>query len=645
MWNERPSKKAIGAIIVAVTLVALAILWDWNWFRGPVEHLVSSRTGREFHIDGRLDVDLGRRSVIRLERVRFANPSWAKRPEMLEVDLAEFSIRVWPLLRREVVIPHVRLEAPVIDLEMGQKRERNWVLGPSGDGSSGKIPQIGTLTVNRGVLYYEDSLSDTSLRVNVATEPGKDSEALAFTVSGAYRKLPVEADGRGGELLSLTDSKIAYPLRAKFRVGDTHGNVKGTVTGLVAFSAADLRLQVSGNSLSESYKLMKVALPPTPPYQIEGRLIREGEYWRFHDFKGEVGDSDLGGDVDLTFVDQRANLTARLTSKQLDLDDLGGLVGAPPQTGEDETASAAQQKVAAEKKASPRLLPDEPYKLDRLRAMDADIKFAGESIRNHKLPIEDVRFHAKLDDGVLNIEELDVGLAGGQVAGGLVIDARNPQLDVASRLEFRSLQLDKLFPRSELMRTSAGTIGGRADLKGQGNTIADIAATSDGRFGLAMREGRVSNMLLELVGLDGGEIVRFLFRGDKTVKLRCAVADFDVNGGVMHAKSAVVDTTDTNILVQGQADLRNETLDFTLQPLPKDFSLLSLRSPLHIKGRLKDPDLSLDRQALVKTGAAALLGALVAPVAALIPLIETGPGKNADCGQLVAAVEGAPRRS
>lgn len=645
MWRKRPSKTAIAAIVAGAGLVALAIVFDWNWFRGPVEYLVSSRTGREFHIDGNLDVDLGRRSVIRLEKVRFANPKWAKRPEMLQVELAELSIRAWPLLRGRIVLPHVRLDAPVIALEMGPKRERNWVLGPSGDGSSGIVPTIGTLTVNRGVLHYDDPLSDTSLRVNVATQGGNEREALAFTVKGSYRNLPVEANGRGGALLSLTDSDTAYPLRATFQVGDTKGKAAGTVTGLVAFNAANMHLEVSGNSLSESYKLMKVTLPPTPPYRIAGRLLRDGEFWRFHDFDGQVGDSDLEGNVDLTFVDQRAQLSARLTSRQLDLDDLGGLVGAPPQTGADETASAAQQRVAAEAKAKPRLLPDSPYRLDRLRAMDADIRFTGESIRNRRLPIDDLRFHAKLDDGVLLIDELDVGVAGGQVAGGLTIDARQQQLDVASRLEFRSLQLDKLFPRSELMRTSAGTIGGRAHLRGQGNSIADIAATSDGSLGLAMREGRVSNMLLELVGLDGGEIVKFLFRGDKTVKLRCAVADFDVNGGVMHAKSAVVDTTDTNILVQGQADLRNETLDFTLQPLPKDFSLLSLRSPLHINGSMKDPSFALDRRALVRTGAAALLGALVAPVAALIPLIETGPGKNADCGQLVAAIEGAPRRS
>jgi hypothetical protein len=64
-----------------------------------------------------------------------------------------------------------------------------------------------------------------------------------------------------------------------------------------------------------------------------------------------------------------------------------------------------------------------------------------------------------------------------------------------------------------------------------------------------------------------------------------------------------------------------------------------LRSPIHIKGSLKDPEVQLDEKAIMKGGFAGILAALATPIAALIPLIETGEGKNADCEQLVAAVE------
>ena len=44
-----------------------------------------------------------------------------------------------------------------------------------------------------------------------------------------------------------------------------------------------------------------------------------------------------------------------------------------------------------------------------------------------------------------------------------------------------------------------------------------------------------------------------------------------------------------------------------------------------------------DRKA-ARTGAAVLLGTLLTPLAAIIPLIETGPGKDSDCGELIASI-------
>jgi len=143
--------------------------------------------------------------------------------------------------------------------------------------------------------------------------------------------------------------------------------------------------------------------------------------------------------------------------------------------------------------------------------------------------------------------------------------------------------------------------------------------------------------LLEVVGIDGGEIIKYLLGGDRNATIRCAVADFKVTDGVMKTNVFVFDTTDTNITGEGVINLQNETLDLRLIPLPKDKSILSIRSPLNAKGSFKNPDFAPDKGALAaRGGAALLLGALVNPLVALIPLIETGPGKNSDCQELIA---------
>lgn len=62
-----------------IAILALILLWDWNWFKGPLERAVQARTGRALQI-GNLDVDLGRTTTVRGDDIRFANASWAKQP-------------------------------------------------------------------------------------------------------------------------------------------------------------------------------------------------------------------------------------------------------------------------------------------------------------------------------------------------------------------------------------------------------------------------------------------------------------------------------------------------------------------------------------------------------------------------------------
>ena len=58
-WRpSRTTRFVLGALGMALLL--LLVFFDWNWFKGPLERAVSSATGREFRIDGDLDVDLGR---------------------------------------------------------------------------------------------------------------------------------------------------------------------------------------------------------------------------------------------------------------------------------------------------------------------------------------------------------------------------------------------------------------------------------------------------------------------------------------------------------------------------------------------------------------------------------------------------------
>jgi hypothetical protein len=162
-----------------------------------------------------------------------------------------------------------------------------------------------------------------------------------------------------------------------------------------------------------------------------------------------------------------------------------------------------------------------------------------------------------------------------------------------------------------------------------------MLGSASGNVALLMGQGQISNLLLEIGGLDGAEILKFLSSGDRNVLLRCAALSFDVNSGLMTSKAVVLDTSDTVVYGDGTVNLANETLDLTLRPYPKDMSILSLRSPLRLGGTFAAPKPGPEAGPLAaRAGLALALGA-INPLLALAATVETGPGKDANCGAIL----------
>ena len=103
----------------------------------------------------------------------------------------------------------------------------------------------------------------------------------------------------------------------------------------------------------------------------------------------------------------------------------------------------------------------------------------------------------------------------------------------------------------------------------------------------------------------------------------------------MQTRQFIVDTDDATLHVDGTINLENEQLDLTLRPDSKGVRIFSLRSPLYVKGTFSDPDVSVDKGVLALRAGGALALAAVAPFAALLPLVNAGPGEQSECAALL----------
>lgn len=194
----------------------------------------------------------------------------------------------------------------------------------------------------------------------------------------------------------------------------------------------------------------------------------------------------------------------------------------------------------------------------------------------------------------------------------------------------------------ELSKTSIGQVNGEADLAGRGNSVRRMLASSSGKVGLVVAGGEISKLMMEKIGLHLWEMLELKVTGDRLVKLRCGVADFDVKEGAMHANALIFDTEITTIIGTGSIDLEQEKLDLTLNQKTKNTSPVALRSPIYIRGTFGKPDVGVDKGRVAARALGAIALGKVNPLLALIPLIDAGPGKDSDCGQLVRDAKALP---
>src|SRR4029434_9884156 len=112
---------------------------------------------------------------------------------------------------------------------------------------------------------------------------------------------------------------------------------------------------------------------------------------------------------------KRPVMKADLVSNMLDFKELAGFIGGTPGTGTSDKASEEHQQLAAADTETERMCPDQRYSLERLRAMDAEVRLRAKRILAPNLPIDDLNAKLSLNDGVLKFEPAVFGVANGRV--------------------------------------------------------------------------------------------------------------------------------------------------------------------------------------------------------------------------------------
>ena len=387
------------------------------------------------------------------------------------------------------------------------------------------------------------------------------------------------------------------------------------------------------------YPLTGVTLPDSPPYSTDGHLtakLREatGATFTYDNFNGKIGSSDIHGDLSFVASKPRPKLTGKLVSNQLLMVDLAPLIGAD--SNDKQKARGGSSKQPADK-----VLPVEEFRTERWRDMDADVEFTGKRIvQSADLPFTDLYTHVVLSDGVLKLEPLRFGVAGGKLDAQINLNGRDTPLQGRAKLTARNFKLKQLFPTFEPMKTSFGELNGDATISGTGNSVARLLGTANGNLKMLINDGAISRSLMEIAGLNVGNYVVGKIFGDKDVKINCAAADFGIKDGLATSRLFVFDTQNAIIYIDGTANFASERLDLKITPESKGFRVFSLRSPLYVRGTFAHPDAGVEAVPLLLRGAGMVaLGVIAGPAAGLLALVAPSGDVPNQCAPLLQQMQ------
>lgn len=679
MTRTRKTFAWIGGIFVLLVVVLVVIIstFDWNRLKPTINSKVSEALHRPFAINGNLAVHWLREEDeggwrawvpwphVIAEDLTLGNPDWLKAPEMASLKQVQLRLSPLALLSQTVAIPRIDLTEPKANLERLADGRANWTFtfdaaDPDAEPSNWKV-DIGAIGFDKGQVKLNDQTLKTRLDVLIdslgkpipfsaivgekeakkAQDKGTVPQDYAFAlkVNGEYHGQKLHGTGKIGGLLALRDASQPFPLQAQVSIADTKVALAGTLTDPLDLGALDLRLKLSGSSLSNLYPLTGVTLPDSPPYSTDGHLsakLREanGATFTYEDFNGKIGKSDIHGSMSFVASKPRPKLTGKLVSNQLLMVDLAPLIGAD---------STAEQKARGSQSKQPtdKVLPVEEFRTERWRDMDADVEFTGKRIvQSAELPFTDLYTHVVLKDGVLNLEPLRFGVAGGKLDAQINLNGRDTPMQGRAKLTARNFKLKQLFPTFEPMKTSFGELNGDASIAGTGNSVAQLLGTSNGNLKMIINDGAISRSLMEIAGLNVGNYVVGKIFGDQEVKINCAAADFGIKNGLASTRLFVFDTQNAIIYIDGSANLATERLDLKITPESKGFRVFSLRSPLYVRGTFAHPDAGVEAVPLLLRGAGMVaLGVIAGPAAGLLALIAPSGDVPNQCAPLLQQMQ------
>jgi len=672
--RRRRHRWVLGSVLLGLTGLAVCEIAGWPFLAKPVERALSQALQREVRLRGADGESTLRHGAtvrflggltVNVPMLQIAAPDWSRQPYFLHAEGANLKVAYTALWRArsggQLDIERLRARKLVVHAERLEDQRASWQFGDPAKKAERDpqeptpLPTIEELSVEDGELSYVDAPLRADIEAHVRLEEGTLADntvsGLVGSAKGTYAGTGVSARMTAAgamPLLAPAHNAPPTPVELDLTAGKGVIHFKGAVSDVLNLTGLSGTYQVSGPSLAAVGDPLGVTLPTTGPFAIAGKIAKKGQVWNFVADKATVGSSRLSAALTYDMRPKVPLLSGRVSGPRLLLADLAPTIGGEPEAPPAPSASGKDKPPRGE-----RVLPDREFDLPSLSAMNANVLLSFDRMELGSLfasPLQPLKAHLTLREGRLLVDELEARTADGNLAGDIGLDGTGKVALWRTDLRWNDVHLERWLKQERGGSQPpyvSGRLQGRATLKGEGRSTAQILGSLDGNVRTQLKGGEISHLAVEAAGIDLAQALGVFVKGDNALPVQCALADLEAKQGLLRPRAMVVDTGDSNLWVTGSLSLQRETLDLKAVVTPKDFSPLTLRTPVHVRGTFGAPDISLEKAPLGRKLAAATVLGLINPFAAIIPLLDFGKDEAPaqGCPALVDRIRHAAKSS
>jgi uncharacterized protein involved in outer membrane biogenesis len=439
-------------------------------------------------------------------------------------------------------------------------------------------------------------------------------------------------------------------------VGEARAEVSGTLGQLPELTGSELSVKARGPDLSAM--LRPLGRTPALPFDLSAVFTGRADRLIARQFTAHLGGSDVEGSLSMR-VSGKPSIDADLKSHRVDVGELlrairaeqgnaksadrtepgartparhelsveaaqpvytsatassSMVATAPAETSATSEALATDDGSSAPEpaptKSEPtRRIPDYHLKLSELRYFDAKLALQVGEFILPGLPLKNIVFAGGLRDGELRVDRLEGGSAEwGRAALALELQPSGQGYRITTHGRFHDVRFHFLGTSPE----KAPPFKAEFQLKAEGQSLRQLAASADGVIQVALGPGEISNTR---EWMSSGIVKSLLdalnpFRKSSThTNIECAIALATLKAGKTVLEPLAGRTDKLTIVGKGKVDFDTENIEMTWSVKPRTgigISASSVANPyVKLGGTMSSPEIELKTlEAAASTGAA-----------------------------------------